>query len=104
VSIRLKAYNEKGITVVKALIKHPMARPSSKTDEKGDSITTLGHFIEEVIFEHQGKPVMSALLSGGVSKNPFLAFKFKGGTVGETVKLSWTDNQGESGETEVQIS
>lgn len=99
-SIRLKAYNEKGITVVKALIKHPMARPI--TNEEGEA--TPGHFIEEVTFEHQGKQVMSALLSGGVSKNPFLAFKFKGGTEGDLVKLTWTDNQGGTGTKEVEIS
>lgn len=98
-SIRLKAYNEKGITVVKALIQHPMVRP--RTIEEGDA--TPGHFIQEVIFEHKGKQVMSALLSGGVSKNPFLAFKFKGGSDGDTVKLTWTDNQGETGTEEVQI-
>jgi len=98
-SMRMKAYNEEGLTVVKALIKHPMERPS--TNEEGKE--TPGHFIQEVIFEHGGQQVMSALLSGGVSKNPFLAFKFKGGADGDMVKLTWTDNQGGTGTKEVKI-
>ena len=30
-----------------------------------------------------------------VSKNPFLAFKFLGGKVGDKVTITWTDNHGD---------
>jgi len=46
---------------------------------------------------------MSALWSSGVSQNPFLAFKFKGGAKGDKVKLTWTDNKGETGSKKVKI-
>jgi sulfur-oxidizing protein SoxZ len=38
-----------------------------------------------------------------VSKNPYLAFKFKGAKAGDTVKLAWVDNKGESDSTETQV-
>ncbi len=80
--IRLRAKLKGGITTVKALIKHPMERPS--IDKDGNP--TPGHFITEVKCEHNDKVVMSALWSSGVSQNPFLAFKFKGGAKGDKVK------------------
>jgi len=97
--IRLRAKLKGGITTVKALIKHPMERPS--IDKDGNP--TPGHFITEVKCEHNDKVVMSALWSSGVSQNPFLAFKFKGGAKGDKVKLTWTDNKGETGSKKVKI-
>jgi sulfur-oxidizing protein SoxZ len=38
-----------------------------------------------------------------VSKNPYLAFKFKGAKAGDAVKLSWVDNKGESDSAEAQV-
>jgi sulfur-oxidizing protein SoxZ len=48
--------------------------------------------------------VMTAQWSGGVSKNPYLSFKFKGGAAGDTVTLSWRDNTGESDSVEAKIA
>jgi sulfur-oxidizing protein SoxZ len=97
--IRLRAKLKGDITVVKALITHPMERPG--IDKDGNP--TPGHFITEVKCEHNDKEVMSALWSSGVSKNPFLGFKFKGGAKGDKVKLTWTDNQGKTGSKKVKI-
>ncbi len=71
------------VTTVKAVVKHPMTRT---------------HFIKEITFEHNGKVVMSANWGMGISSNPYFSFKFKGGKIGEPVKLSWKDSQGETGE------
>jgi sulfur-oxidizing protein SoxZ len=38
-----------------------------------------------------------------VSKNPYIAFKFKGASKGDTVKIAWTDNKGESDSTTATI-
>jgi len=38
---------------------------------------------------------MSALWGSDIAKDPFLAFSFKGGNKGETIRLSWVDNRGE---------
>jgi sulfur-oxidizing protein SoxZ len=39
---------------------------------------------------------MNAAWSGGISKNPYLSFKFKGAAAGDPLEISWTDNKGES--------
>jgi sulfur-oxidizing protein SoxZ len=54
------------------------------------------HFIKEVTAKWNDQVVMTALWSGGVSKNPYLSFKIKGGKVGDKIEIKWTDNQGES--------
>ncbi len=99
--MRVQAKTKDGVTEVKALINHPMETGQRKDSKTGELIPA--HFIQEITCEYQGKVVMNALWSGGVSKNPYLAFKFKGGESGETVKLSWQDNKGESDSLEVQI-
>lgn len=101
-TIRLKAIiNKDGITQVKSFIKHPMETGTRKDLETGDLIPA--HFIEEVKCEHNGRIVVSAIWSGRVSTNPYYAFKFKEGKVGDTVKLTWTDNQGQTDSKETQI-
>jgi sulfur-oxidizing protein SoxZ len=39
---------------------------------------------------------MDAQWGGGISKNPYLAFRVKGAKAGDKVVISWTDNKGES--------
>jgi sulfur-oxidizing protein SoxZ len=39
---------------------------------------------------------MTAEWSGGVSKNPYISFKFTGGAKGDEIELSWSDNKGGS--------
>jgi sulfur-oxidizing protein SoxZ len=62
------------------------------------------HFIQEVTCEHNGKNVLTALWGAAISKNPYLSFKFKGAKPGDSLKLSWVDNKGESDSTETKIS
>ncbi|MEN8219966.1 MAG: thiosulfate oxidation carrier complex protein SoxZ [Pseudomonadota bacterium] len=101
-TIRLQAkVTLKGITEVKALIQHPME--AGNRDDVKTGIPLTAHFIEEVTCEHNGKVVMSADWGGGISKNPYLSFRFKDGAVGEKVKLTWKDNQDQSDSREVKI-
>ncbi|OQX42258.1 MAG: thiosulfate oxidation carrier complex protein SoxZ, partial [Candidatus Sedimenticola endophacoides] len=46
--------------------------------------------------------VMSALFSGGVSKNPYVSFKYAG-KKGDALTMSWSDNQGDSDSIEVKV-
>ncbi|MDM8558442.1 thiosulfate oxidation carrier complex protein SoxZ [Candidatus Parabeggiatoa sp. HSG14] len=91
-SIRAKAKLKGEITEVKALIKHPMESGFRKDKETGDLVPA--HFIKELKCEHNDKVVMSAIWSGGISKNPYCAFRFKGAAKGDKVKISWEDNLG----------
>jgi len=40
--------------------------------------------------------VLDAQWGGGVSKNPYLAFRVKGAKAGDEFEVSWTDNTGKS--------
>lgn len=101
-TIKIRAKLEGGATTVKALIQHPMETGQVKDKKTGKLIPA--HFIQEVNCEHNGTNVMTALWGPAVSKNPYLSFKFKGAKVGDTLKMSWVDNKGESDTVETQVS
>ena len=101
-TIKMRVLNSGGLTMVKAIITHPMDNGAAKDKQTGKRIPQ--HFIQEVTIEHNGKPVMSALWSRAVSRNPSIAFRFKGGKSGDTVKLSWVDNKGESDTAEDKVA
>ncbi len=54
------------------------------------------HFIQEVTAKWKDQVVMTAMWSGGVSKNPYLSFKFNGGEAGDPIEITWVDNMGET--------
>jgi sulfur-oxidizing protein SoxZ len=101
-SIKIRAKVDGGVTTVKALISHPMDTGLVKDKKTGNLIPA--HFIQEVTCEHNGKNVLTALWGPAISKNPYLSFKFKGAKAGDSLKLSWVDNKGESDSTETKIS
>lgn len=93
-SIKIRAKNKGGVTTVKALMNHPMETGLRKDKKTGKAIPA--HFIQEVTATSGGKTVMTANWSGGISKNPYIAFKFAGGNKGDEISISWKDNQGGS--------
>ncbi len=96
-SIKIRASEKEGVTTVKALMTHPMETGARKDSKTGEKIPA--HFIQEVICKHKGNAVMTAEWSGGVSKNPYISFKFTGAAKGDELELSWTDNKGNSDST-----
>ncbi|MGB7931341.1 MAG: thiosulfate oxidation carrier complex protein SoxZ [Gammaproteobacteria bacterium] len=101
-SIKMRAtLGDNGVTTVKILISHPMDTGLVKDKKTGNLIPA--HFIQEVVCEHNGNTVMTAEWGPAVSKNPYLSFRFKGAKAGDTVKVNWVDNQGnsDSGETTI---
>jgi len=101
-SIKIRAKMSEGVTTVKALVKHPMETGQRKDKKTGKVIPA--HFIQEVTCEHSGNAVMTAMWGPAVSKNPYLSFKFKGASKGDTLKLNWVDNKGEKDSAETQVS
>jgi sulfur-oxidizing protein SoxZ len=100
-SIKIRAKTKNGVTTVKTLISHPMESGQRKNSKTGEKIPA--HHVTEVMAEHNGNQVMSANWGGGISKNPYMSFKFKGAAAGDTVKISWVDNKGEGDSAEAQI-
>jgi sulfur-oxidizing protein SoxZ len=93
-NIKIKAKAADGETSVKALMTHPMETGLRKDKKTGEIVPA--HFITEVTCKWKDQVVLTALWSGGVSQNPYLAFKFKGGEKGDPVELTWLDNKGET--------
>lgn len=101
-SIRIRAKLENGVTTVKSLMTHPMETGLRKVEETDELIPA--HFIREVTCKWKDQVVMKGLWSGGVSKNPYLSFQFQGGEPGDTVEISWVDDQGERDSNTAKIS
>ncbi len=101
-SIRIRAKVENGETTVRALMTHEMETGLRKDKQSGELVPA--HFIQEVTGKWNDQVVMKSFWSGGVSKNPYLSFKFKGGNPGDTVEISWVDNKGETDSATVEIS
>ena len=93
-SIKLRAKAKDGVATVKALISHPMETGLRKDKKSGQPIPA--EFIQEVVCESGGKTVLSAQWGSAISKNPFLSFKFSGAKSGDSIKISWVDNKGNS--------
>jgi len=100
-TIKARAKIEGGECVVKMLISHPMETGQRKDKKTGKKIPA--HFIQEVTCDHNGKVALSAQWGPAISKNPYLSFKFSGAKSGDTLKISWADNKGESDSLETKI-
>ena len=97
--IKLKAKEKGGIVTVKALMNHPMETGQRK-DKEGKKIPA--HFITDVIATVGDTEVANAKWGASISKNPYFAFDFAG-SKGDTIKLTWKDNKGESESAETEI-
>ena len=100
-NIRIRAKMKDDVAEVKALMSHPMETGLRKNKKTGKKIPA--HFIKEVTCVHNGNNVMVAAWGVAVSKNPYLSFKFKGAAKGDSIKVSWTDNKGESATADTKI-
>jgi len=98
--MKIRAAAKDGITEVKALISHEMETGQRK-DSNGAVIPAW--YITELTAKHNDKVVLAAEFGPSVSKNPYLAFKFKGGAKGDKVVLTWKDTKGDTRTDEAQI-
>lgn len=99
--MKIRAATKDGVTEVKVLMSHEM-----ETGQRKDSSGAIvpAHFITELVATWNGKTVLEAQFGTAISKNPYLAFKFKGGEKGDKVSVSWKDNKGDARTDEATIS
>lgn len=81
------------IANIKCLMPHPM-ETGSRRDDAGELIPA--HYIETVTCLHNDGEVMTAHWGPSVSKDPYFSFKIKTASVGDSIKVSWVDNLGET--------
>ena len=86
--IRIKAVEKSGIVTVKALIKHPMETGRRK-DQEGNLIPM--HHISEFRVLVNGIQKMEDERDTGISKNPYLSFKYQG-KKGDQIQIELLDN------------
>ena len=98
--MRIRARADGDVVEVKILISHIMETGFRKNDSGG---LIPAHFIQFVTITCDGRIVLSAQWGPAVSANPFLAFKFQGGRRGETLKVTWVDNRGDTRSDEAVI-
>jgi len=98
--VKIRAKLKDDVASVKSLMPHPMETGTRK-DAEGNLIPA--HFIETVTCEHNGKVIIEADFGASVSKNPYFSFKVSGAKSGDVIKISWTDNLGESSSGETTL-
>jgi len=91
--MRIRATLTGDVVEVKVLMSHPMETGLRK-DADGQLVPA--RYIRDVKVSCNGRDVLTAEWGPAVSKNPFLAFRFKGGKAGDTVSITWTDTAGDS--------
>jgi sulfur-oxidizing protein SoxZ len=99
--MKIRASAKDGVTEIKILMSHEMETGQRK-DANGTVIPAW--FINEVTAKLDGKTVMQAQWGPSISKNPYLAFKVKGGKAGDKVSVTWVDNKGDTRSDEATVT
>lgn len=99
-SMKIRAQLKEDITEIKVLMSHPMETGRRKND-LGE--IEPARFIQLVTATLNGKVVMEAQWGTGIAKNPYLTFRIKGAKPGDTIRVQWLDNKGESDTIETSI-
>jgi sulfur-oxidizing protein SoxZ len=100
--MKVRTRHQEGKVEILILVTHPMEtglRTDKQTKQK-----IPAHFIQTLDVEVNGKVVASAELGIGISQNPLIGFRLNEGKTGDKLKISWKDNQGESGVYDGEIS
>lgn len=99
--MKVRAALKGDVAEVKCLMNHEMENGLRKDAKTGNLVPA--HFITNVTAEVGGKQVLDAQWGGGISKNPYLAFRVKGVKKGDKVVINWVDNKGETSTADATI-
>lgn len=99
--MKIRAASKDGVTEVKVLISHEMETGQRK-DANGAVVPAW--FITDLTAKHNDKLVLTGEFGTSVAKNPYLSFKFKGGSKGEKIVVNWKDNKGDTRTDEAVIA
>src|SRR3954463_16042283 len=99
--MRIRAQMVAGKVEVRVLMSHEMETGLRKGN---DGNLVPAWFIQNVSVTHNGRTELAAQWGTGISKNPFLHFRFSGGKPGEKVAVTWTDSKGDKRTDEVAIT
>jgi len=92
--IKIRAKAKKGVAQIKALITHPMNSGMAKDKKTGKTIPA--DFITDLTVSVNGKEVAAGMLSGAISKNPYIAVSVEAAK-GDKIAIAYTDKAGNTG-------
>lgn len=98
---KIRTRLQEGAVEVQVLIKHPMETGMRKDKTSGNLIPA--HFIQELSVELNGKLMATASTGVAVSESPLLGFRLKEAKNGDKLRITWKDNQSETGSTEAVV-
>lgn len=99
-SIKIRSKRLNGNTQIRLLISHPMANGRAKNKQ---GVAIPSKYITVLSIMHNESKIVTAHLSGSISKNPYFDFLLKGGESGDKISINWTDNTGETDSAEHTI-
>jgi len=99
--MKIRASMSGAVAEVKCLMNHPMETGLRKDAKTGAVVPA--HHITNVTATLNGTQVLDAQWGGGISKNPYLAFKVAGAKKGDKVVVNWVDNTGDKNSAEAAI-
>ncbi len=102
IQTKIRTKTQGGVTDVLVLVEHPM-ETGQRPDPKDKDKKVPAHYIQKLNFSLNGKEVASTDLGPAVSKDPLIGIKLKGAKAGDKIKVSWSDNLGQSGGGEATI-
>lgn len=91
--IRIRARLVDGLAHVHVLMPHPM-ETGMRQGEGGRLVPA--HHITDVDVTLDGRTVFAARMSIAVSRDPLLSFRLADARAGQTLRVAWTDTQGQS--------
>lgn len=99
--MKIRARVAGGVVEVKVLVAHAMETGRRK-DQAGELVPA--HFIQTVEATCGDRVVLSAQWGTAISANPILVFRFRGGEVGDKVRITWVDSKGDSRTDETTVT
>jgi len=98
--MKIRARVDGDVVQVRVLIGHVMETGLRK-DAEGKLIPA--HYIQLIDVTYDGRSILSAQWGPAVSRNPYLAFKFRGGARGGKIRVAWIDSTGQTGSGETAV-
>ncbi|MDP1644288.1 MAG: thiosulfate oxidation carrier complex protein SoxZ [Thiobacillus sp.] len=98
IAMRIRAGNGD----IRILMTHPSENGLRKDAKSGQLVPA--HFVKNMTVVVNGKTVLYGQLGGGISKDPYHAFKVRGMKTGDKVTVTAEDNTGDKGSIETSAS
>lgn len=91
-TITIRAKKRRDYTEVRLKVEHPMIASECQFHNDQQELPSL--YIQELRCFYQKQLVLTAQLGVNIAENPYFAFRFIGGEIGDKIIISWVDNQG----------